>query len=156
MSRNDDAYPPAPTGYGPPSRRTLPYPDMDDGRRGDAAGRALELATSAVDTVRAVQEDVSEIKELLGKPETPGHPGTGLVGAVMQMQQTLDRLVRAEEARAKASTPPPRRGMSKPLVLALVAALGGGGGIAGLIHAATGNAAPPAVQQQQQQPPRGP
>jgi hypothetical protein len=155
MTRDDDAYPPAPTGYGPPSRRTLPYPDVDDGRRSEPAGRALELATSAVETVRAVQEDVSEIKEALGRPPTPGRPGTGLVGTVMQMQQTLDRLVRAEEARAKASTPPPPL-VSKRTAIALITALVGSGGVAGIIHAATGNAAPPAAQQQQQQPPRGP
>lgn len=156
MTRDDDAYPPAPTGYGPPSRRTLPYPDVDAGRRSDPAGRALELATSAVEAARAVQEDVSEIKEALGRAPSPGRPGSGLLGAVSgievtmaSMQQTLDRLVRAEEARAKTSTPPPPL-VSKRTAIALVTALVGSGGVAGIIHAATGNAAP---QAQQQQPP---
>lgn len=155
MSRNDDTYPPAPTGYGPSSRRTLPYPDIEDGRRSDPAGRALELATSAVEAARAVREDVGEIKEALGRAPSPGRPGTGLLGAVSSievtmasMQATLDRLVRAEEARAKVSTstPPPRKGVPKPVVLALVAALGGGGGIAGIVHAARGST--PAAHQQ--------
>lgn len=134
-------------------RRTLPFIDRDDVDRdqhGPRDSRAHALETEAA---ARIESDVAEIKETLGRPPAPGRPGSGLVGAVVEMQRTIERLVSTEEARAKASTPLPRRGVSKPLAIALVAALGGGGGIAGIIHAATGNAAPHAPQQQQLPPP---
>jgi len=121
-------------------RHTLPYPDLDDdGRQGPHDGAPIEPYG-----MHRLEADVAEIKETLGKPPSPGRPGSGLVGAVCEMQRTIERLVSAEEARAKASTPL----VSKRTAIALITALVGSGGIAGIIHAATGREPPPAQQQQ--------
>ncbi|WP_437647889.1 hypothetical protein [Sorangium sp. So ce362] len=108
-------------------------------RVSDAEIRALELATSAAAGVNALQEDLaefrSETRAALGRAPSPGHEGSGLIGAVSEMQAVLARL----------DTPPERRGPSRarslaraPVVVALIAALGGGAGIAGIVEAARG------------------
>ncbi|WP_437798514.1 hypothetical protein [Sorangium sp. So ce693] len=103
----------------------------------DAELRALELAASAVEGVRAVQADLSEIKEMLGRAPSPGHEGTGLIGAVSEMQASLARL----DAPAERKAPPKARQVARaPLVIALIAALGGSAGIAGIVEAVRGRA----------------
>jgi hypothetical protein len=144
MPMNDDGF--------SPSRRTLPYLDLDEVTREEPRPRDSRANALETEAAGRIEADVLEIKETLGRPPAPGRPGSGLVGAVVEMQRTIERLVTAEEARAKTSTPPL---VSKRTAIALVTAIVGSGGVAGIIHAATGNA-PPAVQQQQQQPPRGP
>jgi len=119
-------------------RHTLPYPDLDDdGRQGPHDGAASVFETSASARIEA---DIAEIKETLGRPPAPGRPGSGLVGAVMEMQGAIERL----EARVQVA----RRPVSRQLVIAAIAALTGGGGIAGIIHAWRGGEPPPAQQHQ--------
>lgn len=128
----------------PSHRHTLPFGDIEN----DDRGAARDSEPIEPYGMHRLEEDVAEIKEVLGKPPAPGRPGSGLVGAVCEMQRTIERLVSAEEARAKTSTPPAsRRLVSRPAIIALIAALGGGGGIAGIIHAARGGDPPPAQTQ---------
>lgn len=119
--------------YSPPSRRTLPYTDIGD-QHAPRDGEPIELYG-----MRRIEADIAEIKETLGRPPAPGRPGSGLVGAVMEMQGAIERL----EERVQA-----RRPVSKQLVIAAIAALTGGGGIAGIIHAWRGGEPPPAQQHQ--------
>ncbi|WP_437958608.1 hypothetical protein WME76_02360 [Sorangium sp. So ce119] len=96
--------------YVPPQSRR-PGRDSADGERrstprlvGASEGelRALELAASAAEGVRAVREDLAEIKALLGRAPSPGHDGAGLVGAVSEMQASLARLDPSGERRPPA------------------------------------------------------
>ncbi|WP_437279361.1 hypothetical protein WME90_02035 [Sorangium sp. So ce375] len=133
MAKIDEDYPAAPV-----SRRA-----HDEDRRAsarpsrstDAEVRALELATSAVAGVNAIQDDVAEIRAALGRAPSPGHEGTGLIGAVSDMQATLARLDPSERRGGTRA-----RNLARSTgVVALIAALGGGAGIAGIVEAARGH-----------------
>jgi len=120
--------------YSPPSRRTLPYTDIGD-QHAPRDGEPIEPYG-----MRRIEADIAEIKETLGRPPAPGRPGSGLVGAVMEMQGAIERL----EERVQVA----RRPVSRQLVIAAIAALTGGGGIAGIIHAWRGGEPSPAQQHQ--------
>jgi hypothetical protein len=97
------------------------------------AQRALDVAAATAAGMVDMRDDVAEIKAMLGRAPAPGHPGMGLIGAVAEMQEQLERFMQAEDQHARSNAGLGKR-TQKGVIAVLVAALGGGGA-AGLMHA---------------------